>query len=42
MKSGQGFILVYSIISQSSFDDLSELYEQILQNKDTDKVQLEL
>jgi len=38
MKNGQGFVLVYSITSQSSFDDLAELREQILRVKDTDDV----
>ncbi|KAI9145010.1 RAP1A, member of ras oncogene family [Paraphysoderma sedebokerense] len=38
MKNGQGFILVYSITSQATFNDLSELREQILRVKDTDKV----
>jgi hypothetical protein len=38
MKNGQGFILVYSITSQATFNDLVELREQILRVKDTDKV----
>jgi len=38
MKNGQGFILVYSITSQASFNDLSDLREQILRVKDTDDV----
>ncbi|XP_049851201.1 ras-related protein Rap-1-like [Schistocerca gregaria] len=38
MKNGQGFVLVYSIIAQSTFNDLPELREQILRVKDTDKV----
>merc|ERR1711872_451529 len=42
MKNGQGFVLVYSITSQSSFDDLAELREQILRVKDTDDVPLVL
>ena len=40
MKNGQGFILVYSITSQATFNDLVELREQILRVKDTDKVSL--
>lgn len=42
MKNGQGFILVYSITSQATFNDLSELREQILRVKDTDKVPMVL
>nr|CAB3265432.1 ras-related protein RAP-1B homolog [Phallusia mammillata] len=38
MKNGQGFVLVYSITSQASFNDLSDLREQILRVKDTDEV----
>ncbi|KAL8614748.1 Ras-related protein Rap-1b [Nucella lapillus] len=40
LKNGQGFLLVYSIISQSTFNDLQELHEQILRVKDTDNVPL--
>jgi small GTP-binding protein len=35
MKNGQGFVLVYSITSQATFNDLLELREQILRVKDT-------
>ncbi|KAJ3081837.1 Ras- protein Rap-1b [Quaeritorhiza haematococci] len=42
MKNGQGFILVYSITSQATFNDLVELREQILRVKDTDKVPMVL
>ena len=38
MKNGQGFILVYSITSQASFNDLAELRDQILRVKDQDDV----
>uniref|UniRef100_H2ZGP3 small monomeric GTPase n=1 Tax=Ciona savignyi TaxID=51511 RepID=H2ZGP3_CIOSA len=38
MKNGQGFVLVYSITSQASFNDLTDLREQILRVKDTDDV----
>lgn len=38
MKNGQGFVLVYSITSQATFNDLAELREQILRVKDTDRV----
>ena len=33
MKNGQGFVLVYSITSQSTFSDLQDLKEQILRVK---------
>ncbi|RXG56146.1 Ras-related protein Rap-1b [Armadillidium vulgare] len=33
MKNGQGFVLVYSITSQSTFNDLQDLREQILRVK---------
>ncbi|KCV69516.1 Ras-like protein Rap-1b [Fonticula alba] len=42
MKNGQGFILVYSITSKSTFNDLVELRAQILRVKDTDKVPMVL
>merc|ERR1712146_119512 len=35
MKSGQGFILVYSITAKSTFNDINDLREQILRVKDT-------
>ena len=35
MKNGQGFVLVYSISSQSTFNDLLELRDQILRIKDS-------
>ncbi|XP_064115973.1 ras-related protein Rap-1b isoform X4 [Macrobrachium rosenbergii] len=38
MKNGQGFVLVYSITAQSTFNDLQDLREQILRVKDTDNV----
>lgn len=38
MKNGQGFVLVYSITAQSTFNDLHDLREQILRVKDTDDV----
>ena len=34
MKNGQGFVLVYSVTAQSTFNDLSDLREQILRVKD--------
>ena len=42
MKNGQGFVLCYSIIAQSTFNDLPDLREQILRVKDTDKVPMVL
>ena len=38
MKNGQGFVLVYSITAQSTFNDLQDLREQILRVKDADDV----
>ena len=38
MKNGQGFILVYSITSQATFNDLLELKDQIMRVKDTTDV----
>jgi len=38
MKNGQGFLLVYSITAQSTFNDLQDLRQQILRVKDTDDV----
>eukprot|EP00911_Craspedida_sp_UC1_P002442 UC1_evm1s1820 len=34
MKNGQGFVLVYSVTAQSTFNELGELREQILRVKD--------
>jgi len=42
MKHGQGFVLVYSIIAQSTFNDLPDLREQILRVKDMDDVPMAL
>ncbi|XP_041457746.1 ras-related protein Rap-1b-like [Lytechinus variegatus] len=42
MKNGQGFVLVYSITAQSTFNDLHDLREQILRVKDTDNVPMVL
>src|SRR3954447_11936353 len=42
MKNGQGFVLVYSIIAQSTFNDLPDLREQILRVKDVDSVPMVL
>ena len=42
MKNGQGFILVYSITSQATFNDLLELKDQIMRVKDTSEVPMVL
>lgn len=36
MRPGEGFLLVYSITSRSSFQELDVFYEQILRVKDKD------
>lgn len=38
MKNGQGFLLVFSITSQSSLSELSGLREEILRIKDREEV----
>ena len=38
MKTGQGFLLVFSITSQSSLNELSELRETIIRIKDDPNV----
>jgi len=40
MKTGQGFLLVFSITSMSSLNELYELREQIVRIKDDDRVPL--
>lgn len=42
MKNGQGFVLVFSLIAQSTFNDLPDLREQILRVKDADHVPMVL
>ena len=42
MKNGQGFVLVYSISAQSTFNDLTDLREQILRVKDADDIPMVL
>jgi len=42
MKNGQGFVLVYSIIAQSTFNDLPDMREQILRVKDSETVPMVL
>jgi len=36
VKNGQGFVLVYSITSQATFNDLHEFYDRIMRVKDTE------
>ena len=38
MKNGQGFVLVYSIIAQSTFNEVSDMREQIVRVKDSEEV----
>jgi len=38
MRTGEGFMLVYSITSMDSFEELSTFRNQILRTKDADKV----
>jgi Ras-related protein Rap-1A len=38
MKNGQGFVLVYSITAQSSFQEIQDIRDQIVRVKDTDDV----
>jgi hypothetical protein len=34
VKNGHGFVLVYSITSQSTFDDINGYYDRIIKVKD--------
>lgn len=36
MRSGEGFLLVYSITSRNSFEEIATFYQQILRVKDKD------
>jgi len=36
MRTGEGFLLVYSIVSRNSFEEISTFYRQILRVKDKD------
>ncbi|KAK0518053.1 RAS1 protein [Tilletia horrida] len=36
MRAGEGFLLVYSITSRNSFDEISTFHQQILRVKDQD------
>lgn len=42
MRTGQGFVMVYSITSRSSFDEINAFREQILRVKDKDTVPMVL
>lgn len=42
MKNGQGFLLCYSINSQSTFNDLPDLHQQILRVKDANDIPMVL
>ena len=42
MKNGQGFVLVYSITAQSTFNDLQDLREQILRVKVNTKITIKI
>ena len=36
MRTGEGFLLVYSITSRSSFEEINQFHQQILRVKDKD------
>jgi small GTP-binding protein len=36
MRTGDGFVLVFSVIDRKTFEEINEFYEQILRVKDTD------
>lgn len=38
MREGKGFLLVFSVTSRSSFDDISSFKDKILRAKDVDSV----
>jgi len=42
MRTGQGFIMVFSITSRSSFDEINSFRDQILRVKDKDRVPMVL
>ena len=42
MRSGQGFLLVYSITDKKSLDELDTFREQILRVKERDSVKLQM
>ena len=40
MRDGQGFLLVYNIVSRPTFDEVSEYFQKILRVKDEGQVPL--
>jgi len=36
MRTGEGFLCVYSIVSRNTFEEISTFYQQILRVKDKD------
>src|SRR3990167_10226979 len=38
LKCGHGFVVMYSIIAQSTFNDIPDIVEQIFRIRDTDQV----
>lgn len=42
MREGKGFLLVYTITSRTTFDEVSSLHEKILRSKDKDHVPMVL
>merc|ERR1711920_955848 len=40
IREGQGFLLVYTITSMQSFEEMKNFHRSILRSKDTDKVPL--
>ena len=38
MRTGEGFLLVYSITSRNSFEEINVFHQQILRVKDQDNV----
>jgi hypothetical protein len=42
MKKGQGFLLVYSIVTESTFREIPDIIDQIYRIKDSDAVPIPL
>lgn len=38
MRTGDGFLLVYSVVDRKTFEEINEFYEQILRVKDAERV----
>lgn len=38
MRTGEGFLLVYSIASRASFEEINQFHQQILRVKDTESI----